>query len=196
MLCRVRLFATPWTVVHGILQARIPEWVAYPFSSGIFLTQESKRGLLHCRRILYQLSYQGSPLQAWGLTILLACPSPLRGPPATVPAPNPSSMGFHVRSASLLLCCLPAKKSGNLQRPLVPRNYPRCLFASKFDVTKRHEGGGNQVASAGPEGVGGSHEEKTGLGSAPWVCWSCGKSRHRLLPQHHVFKYSGFILSC
>ena len=29
---------------------------------GIFPTQELKRGLLHCRWILYQLSYQGSPL--------------------------------------------------------------------------------------------------------------------------------------
>ena len=28
---------------------------------GIFLTQESNQGLLHCRWILYQLSYQGSP---------------------------------------------------------------------------------------------------------------------------------------
>ena len=27
----------------------------------IFLTQELNRGLLHCRQILYQLSYQGSP---------------------------------------------------------------------------------------------------------------------------------------
>ena len=27
----------------------------------IFLTQESNRGLLHCRQILYQLRYQGSP---------------------------------------------------------------------------------------------------------------------------------------
>ena len=27
----------------------------------IFLTQELKQGLLHCRQILYQLSYQGSP---------------------------------------------------------------------------------------------------------------------------------------
>ena len=27
----------------------------------IFPTQESNRGLLHCRQILYQLSYQGSP---------------------------------------------------------------------------------------------------------------------------------------
>ena len=28
---------------------------------GILLTQESNRGLPHCRQILYQLSYQGSP---------------------------------------------------------------------------------------------------------------------------------------
>ena len=34
---------------------------------GIFPTQESNRGLLHCRRILYQLSYQGSPV----VTLLL-----------------------------------------------------------------------------------------------------------------------------
>ena len=27
----------------------------------IFLTQELNQGLLHCRRILYQLNYQGSP---------------------------------------------------------------------------------------------------------------------------------------
>ena len=86
--------------LHGILQARILEWVVFPFSRGssqpeikprslelqadslpaepqgkpknigvcslsllqwIFLTQESNWGLLHCRRILYQLSYQGSP---------------------------------------------------------------------------------------------------------------------------------------
>ena len=36
---------------------RILEWVAYPLFQGIFLTQESNQGLLHCRRILYQLSY-------------------------------------------------------------------------------------------------------------------------------------------
>ena len=81
--------------VHGILQAKILEWVAFPFSRGssqprahilqvdslpaepqgkpkntgvgslpllqwIFLTQESNWGLLYCRRILYQLSYEGS----------------------------------------------------------------------------------------------------------------------------------------
>ena len=30
---------------------------------GIFLIQELNQGLLHCRQILYQLSYQGSPMQ-------------------------------------------------------------------------------------------------------------------------------------
>ena len=43
--------------VHGILQARILEWVAFPFSRGSFPTQESNQDLLHCRWILYQLSY-------------------------------------------------------------------------------------------------------------------------------------------
>ena len=32
-----------------------------PLLWGIFLTQELNWGLLHCRRILYQLSYEGSP---------------------------------------------------------------------------------------------------------------------------------------
>ena len=32
-----------------------------PLLQGIFLTPEFNRGFLHCRRILYRLSYQGSP---------------------------------------------------------------------------------------------------------------------------------------
>ena len=94
----------PGSSVHGILQARIPNWVAVSFSRGssrtrgwtrvslgphglqptrllcpwnslgkntgvgchallqrTFPTQGSNPGLLHCRQILYQLSYQGSP---------------------------------------------------------------------------------------------------------------------------------------
>ena len=89
-------------IAHGILQARILQQVAFPFSrrssqlrdqtqvscievdslpaepqgkpkntgvgslsllQGIFPTQESNGGLLHCRWILYQLSYEGSPLE-------------------------------------------------------------------------------------------------------------------------------------
>ena len=82
-------------IVHGILQARILECLAFRFSRGssqprdptsqadslpaepqgkpkytevgslsllqqIFPTQELNQGLLHCRWILYQLSYQGN----------------------------------------------------------------------------------------------------------------------------------------
>ena len=66
-LCWIWLFATPWTVARqaslpvGLIQARILKWVAMPCSRGIFSTQELNHGLLHCRWILYQLSYLGSP---------------------------------------------------------------------------------------------------------------------------------------
>ena len=47
--------------VHGILQARILEWVSLSFLQGIFPTQGSNPGFLHCRWILYQLNHKGSP---------------------------------------------------------------------------------------------------------------------------------------
>ena len=63
LLSHVQLFVIPWTVacqasLHGILQARILEWVAIPFSSGSSLMQELNLGLLHCKQILYHLSHQ------------------------------------------------------------------------------------------------------------------------------------------
>ena len=41
----VQLFATPWiiTSVHGILQARILEWVAIPFSRGSFQARDQTK---------------------------------------------------------------------------------------------------------------------------------------------------------
>ena len=48
---------------------------------GIFLTQESNWGLLHCRRILYQLSYQGSTCY-----LTMAC-----GIPVSQPGMEPTS---------------------------------------------------------------------------------------------------------
>ena len=50
----VQRFATPWTSSAGQI-------VAYSLGQRIFPMQASNSGLLHCRRILYQLSYQGSP---------------------------------------------------------------------------------------------------------------------------------------
>ena len=51
----------PASSVHGILQARILQWVANSFSRGIFPTQGSNPGLPHCGQTLYPLSHQGSP---------------------------------------------------------------------------------------------------------------------------------------
>ena len=47
----------PDSSVRGILQARILEWVAIPFSRGIFLTQGSDLGLPLYRQILYRLNH-------------------------------------------------------------------------------------------------------------------------------------------
>ena len=47
--------------VHGILQVRILEKVAIPFSRGDLPNPGIKPGLLCCRQILYCLSHQGSP---------------------------------------------------------------------------------------------------------------------------------------
>ena len=53
----------PSSSVHGILQARILESVSsHSLLQGIFPTQGSNPGLLHCRQILYHLRHQGSPL--------------------------------------------------------------------------------------------------------------------------------------
>ena len=50
----------PGSSVHGILQARILEWVAMPSSRGSSQTQGLNPGLPHCRQILYHLKHQGS----------------------------------------------------------------------------------------------------------------------------------------
>ena len=51
----------PGFSVHEILQARILERVALPFSRESSPAQEPNLGLLGCRQILYHLSHQGSP---------------------------------------------------------------------------------------------------------------------------------------
>ena len=48
--------------VHGIFQARVLEWIAISFSRGIFPTQESNPGLLHCGQTLLPSEPPGKPL--------------------------------------------------------------------------------------------------------------------------------------
>ena len=42
---------------------RALEWDCHFFLQGIFPTQGSNLGVLHCRQILYHLSHQGSPMK-------------------------------------------------------------------------------------------------------------------------------------
>ena len=56
-LCNPMDYTLPGFPVHGILQARILEWVAIPFSRGIFPTEGSNPCLLNWRQILYDLSH-------------------------------------------------------------------------------------------------------------------------------------------
>ena len=53
-------FFTRWTTAKpknaGVGSLSLLQW--------IFPSQESNQGLLHCRQILYQLSYQGSPISS------------------------------------------------------------------------------------------------------------------------------------
>ena len=57
---------TPWTVSARLLcpwdsPGKNTGVGCHFLLQGIFPTQESNPGLLHCRQILYQLSYEGSP---------------------------------------------------------------------------------------------------------------------------------------
>ena len=105
-LSHVRLFATPWTIVdrllrHGILQARILEWVIISFSRGSSQPRDQTwgswiaGGLLHCRRLLYWLSHQGSP----------ECNQfhSLRGQSS----PSSPSLKWTSKTASQVVCWLP-----------------------------------------------------------------------------------------
>ena len=51
----------PGSSVHGDSLGKNTQVGCHALLQGIFLTQESYQGFLHCRWILYQLSYQRSP---------------------------------------------------------------------------------------------------------------------------------------
>ena len=62
-LSAVQLFATPWTValqahsVHGILQARILQWVVIPFSRGSSQSRDIEASNLHSEGVILPQVY-------------------------------------------------------------------------------------------------------------------------------------------
>ena len=67
-LCDPMACSPPGSSVHGDSPGKNTGVGCHALLQGIFLAQESNQGLLHCRQILYQLSYQGNP-HMWLLTV-------------------------------------------------------------------------------------------------------------------------------
>ena len=61
-LCDPMDCSPPGSSVLGMLQVRVLEWVAIPFSRGYSQPRDRTQVSLNCRWILYQLSHQGSPI--------------------------------------------------------------------------------------------------------------------------------------
>ena len=80
----------PGSSLHGILQARILEWKI----QGIFLTQGSKPGLLHYRKILYHLSYREVHMIVMLLLLSHFSRVQLCATPQTAAYQVPLSLGF------------------------------------------------------------------------------------------------------
>ena len=76
-LSHVRLFATPWTIQSWNSLGQKTGVGSLSLLQGIFPTQGLNWGLLHCRWILHQLSYQGSPLSQRPSQILVQVVHPL-----------------------------------------------------------------------------------------------------------------------
>ena len=63
-LNHIWLFVTLWTIVHGILQGRILEWVAYPFSS-VSSQSRNRTRVSYIAGGFYQLNHQGVTWEAY-----------------------------------------------------------------------------------------------------------------------------------
>ena len=68
-LCDPMDSSPPVSSVHGDAPGKNTGVGCHFLLQGIFSTQGSNPGLLHCRRILYQLSHQGSPSSFLDLAI-------------------------------------------------------------------------------------------------------------------------------
>ena len=88
-------YSPPGFSVHGILQARILEWVTIPFFKGTFPTQVLNLGLLHCiwasREAQKKLEQKVNPL-TWR-SVFILCPN-VYGDIGSLSQTEPDPPGF------------------------------------------------------------------------------------------------------
>ena len=75
-LCNTMDCSPPGSSIHRSFQATVLGVGCHFLLQGIFPTQGSNPGLLHCRQILYHLSHQGSPY-VWASQMVLVVKNPL-----------------------------------------------------------------------------------------------------------------------
>ena len=97
--------------VHEILQARILEWVAFPFSRGIFPT--SNPCLPHGGGILYQLDHKGSPRILEWVAYPFSADLPDPGIESRSPALQVDSLPDKPQEKPVLLKCFQKLKRRN-----------------------------------------------------------------------------------
>ena len=134
LLNHVQLFynpmdcSPPGSSVHGIFQARILEWVAISFSRGSSQVK-ARKGLLHCRQILYHWATGGTyacVLSRFSHVWLFATSW-------TIAHQSPQSMGF---SRQEYLSGLPCPPPGDLPHPgIEPESLTSPALAGGFFTT-------------------------------------------------------------
>ena len=111
-LCGGMDCSLPGSSVHGILQARILEWVSHFLLQGIFLTQGSNLGLLHGRQTVYWLSHQGfivKPMAFSKVAVLVqtlpddhSIPSEMEPQMSSCPVTSVTSVGYPLTGSEVV----------------------------------------------------------------------------------------------
>ena len=144
----------PGSSLHGILQARIPEWVTHYLFQGIFLTWEVNPCLLcflHCRQILYCLSHhmnmtsvQFSSVQ-FSYSVMSDSLWPHGLHHARLPCPSPTPRAC----SNSCQCCHPTISSSVVPFSSCPQSFPA---SGSFPVSQLFTSGGQSsgASASGP----------------------------------------------
>ena len=112
-LCDPRDCSLPGSSLHGILQARILEWVAMPSSRGSSRPRDGTRVSRIGRQILYHLSHQASPrIKATAKQFLAITAAAW----LSVQPPNVKVRPRRSQSAGIEGACTPGVEGGTLGR--------------------------------------------------------------------------------
>ena len=111
-LCDPMDCISPGSSIHGIFSGKNTGVGCHFLLQGIFLTQGSNLGLLHCRQTLYHLSHKGSPAPKPHTSLPLPrVRQLLRGGSGVESILCGGCLGDLVSNSDLVTCCMTLSKS-------------------------------------------------------------------------------------